>query len=116
MNDVTRSTYQRIYAMVDSIPRGAVATYGQIAREAGLPGRARQVGRALSELPPGSRLPWHRVINASGQLSPRSPRLAGQTPPTAGERNQLRRLSKEGVEVNTRGHIDLRRFQWTPSW
>ena len=53
---VTKTAHQRIYAMVDSIPKGSVATYGQIASEAGLPGRARQVGRALRELPGGSLL------------------------------------------------------------
>ena len=53
----TDGTRQRICAVVDSIPRGRVATYGQVAREAGLPQRARLVGRVLSKLPRGSRLP-----------------------------------------------------------
>ncbi|MCA9691294.1 MAG: MGMT family protein, partial [Myxococcales bacterium] len=53
-------TYARIYRLVDRIPRGRVATYGQIAAFADLPGRARQVGYALAALPNGSPLPWHR--------------------------------------------------------
>jgi methylated-DNA-protein-cysteine methyltransferase-like protein len=92
----------RIRATVDSIPRGCVATYGQIAREAGLPKRARLVGRALRELPRGSKLPWHRVINAAGKSSLRG----------ASAVEQKRRLAREGVHVSARGKIDLARFGW----
>lgn len=99
--------YQRIYAMIDSIPRGRVASYGQIAAQAGLPRRARLVGRALRELPPGSRLPWHRVVNAAGKISAR----AG-----GGEREQGRRLRAEGVRIAKGGRIDLERFGWKPAW
>jgi methylated-DNA-protein-cysteine methyltransferase-like protein len=97
-------TLQRIYATVDSIPRGAVATYGQIAREAHLPGRARLVGRALRLLPPGSKLAWHRVINAAGKIS-----VTGSA-----AREQRRRLQREGVTVDARGRISLDRFGWRP--
>src|SRR5213594_2204157 len=69
---VTNKTYQRIYAVVRRIPRGRVATYGQIAELAGLEGRARQVGYALHALPSRTALPWHRVINARGEISARS--------------------------------------------
>jgi methylated-DNA-protein-cysteine methyltransferase-like protein len=100
--------YQRIYAMVDSIPRGRVATYGQIAREAGLPRNARQVGYALRNLPKGSELPWHRVVNARGEISRRSD---GRVP-----REQVRRLRAEGVEVDAQDRVDLRRFGWKPRW
>ncbi len=62
-------TYARIYAVVRRIPRGRVATYGQIAELAGLPGHARQVGYALHALPDGTAVPWHRVLNARGALS-----------------------------------------------
>ena len=68
---------QRIYAVVRRIPRGRVATYGQVAFLAGLPGHARQVGYALAALPEGSRMPWHRVLNAQGSASPAS--RAGRT-------------------------------------
>jgi len=97
---------QRIRAMVDSIPPGRVATYGQVAREAGLPRRARLVGRTLAELPADSRLPWFRVINARGTISPRG----------GGERRQRNLLRAEGVEVDARGRVDLRRFGWAPRW
>lgn len=98
-------TYQRIYATVDAVPRGLVATYGQIAREAHLPGRARLVGRALRELPAGSKLSWHRVINAYGKISVRG----------ASAREQKRRLRREGVRVDARGRISLAEFGWRPS-
>jgi methylated-DNA-protein-cysteine methyltransferase-like protein len=62
---------ERIWQVVAAIPRGRVATYGQIARLAGLPSHARYVGRTLGNLPPGSRLPWHRVVNARLRISPR---------------------------------------------
>ena len=55
--------------MVNRIPKGRVATYGQVARLAGLGGQARQVGYALHALPSGSKVPWHRVVNARGQIS-----------------------------------------------
>jgi methylated-DNA-protein-cysteine methyltransferase-like protein len=93
--------------MVDSIPRGRVATYGQIAREAGLPGHARQVGYALRNLPADSRLPWHRVVNAQGAISPR---------PGRGYPSQRRLLQAEGVRFGRSGRIDLDRYGWAPSW
>jgi len=101
------SQLQRIFALVDCIPRGRVATYGQIASEAGLARRARLVGRAMRELPRGTRLPWHRVIAASGRISER---------PGAGPALQRRRLEREGVEFDARGRVDLERFGWRPRW
>ena len=62
----------RIYEVVERIPHGRVATYGQVAALAGAPRHARQVGYALYDLPSGQSLPWHRVINAKGEVSPRS--------------------------------------------
>jgi methylated-DNA-protein-cysteine methyltransferase-like protein len=94
---------QRILATVDSIPSGRVASYGDVAREAGLPRRARLVGRVLSELPRGSRLPWHRVVNAAGRLSPRA----------GGTQEQRRRLAREGVALSPAGRIDLARLRWS---
>jgi len=84
---------QRIQAIVDSIPRGTTLSYGEVAREAGLPRRARLVGRVLSELPAGSTLPWHRVVNASGRISLRG----------AAAREQRRRLRADGVRVDASG-------------
>ena len=64
--------WERIYAVVRRIPRGKVATYGQVAAQAGMPSHARFVGRTLRELPDGSRLHWHRVVNASLRISLRT--------------------------------------------
>lgn len=81
---------ERIWQVVAMIPAGRVASYGQVAALAGMPRHARLVGRTLRELPSGSRLPWHRVVNASLKISQR--RGSG------GHREQRRRLLEEGVE------------------
>ncbi len=94
---------QRIYAAVLQIPQGRVATYGQVAAEADLPRQARQVGYALAALPPGSPVPWHRVINARGEISLR---------PSGGAEDQRALLEDEGVEFDPRGRVDLMRFRW----
>jgi methylated-DNA-protein-cysteine methyltransferase-like protein len=102
----TSSSYTRIYAVVRRIPRGCVATYGQIATLAGLPGHARQVGYALHALPHTTAVPWHRVINAKGEVSPRS---------TQGyDQEQRLRLEREGVAFNARGRVDLAAVRWKP--
>ncbi len=100
-------TYAKIYAVVRKIPRGRVATYGQVARLAGLPGHARQVGYAMAALPSGTVVPWHRVINAQGRVSPRR---AG---PGAGVR-QRQLLEREGVAFGPRGAVSLDRYRWEP--
>lgn len=89
-----------IWAAVAAIPRGRVASYGQVAEAAGLPGRARMVGRALSKLPPDHRVPWHRVVNAAGKISVREA--------DAVEQRQL--LQAEGVSFRPGGAIDMKRF------
>jgi len=96
---------QRILATVDCIPAGRVATYGQVAREAGLPGRARLVGHVLAELPRMSRLPWHRVLTASGAISSR---------PGPGPGQQLEKLRAEGVRFSHSGRVNLRVWGWNP--
>lgn len=101
------SNYQRIYATVQGIPEGRVATYGQIATLAGLPGHARQVGYALHATPTDLKIPWHRVINARGEVSPRS------EPGWEGYQRHL--LEEEGVEFNLEGRVSLKRFRWEPS-
>lgn len=104
MGDLRRDeVFQRFYALVDCVPRGRVATYGQIAREAGLPRHARHVGRALRELPAGSELPWHRILNARGEIAPR---------PGRGSRRQRALLRAEGIEVGPGDRVSLRRFGW----
>jgi methylated-DNA-protein-cysteine methyltransferase-like protein len=100
------STYRDIYAVVSRIPRGRVATYGQIARLAGLPRSARFVGYALSALTDKS-VPWHRVVNARGEVSQRSDG-------DEGAEMQRLRLEGEGVLFDSHGRIDLRRYLWDP--
>jgi methylated-DNA-protein-cysteine methyltransferase related protein len=94
-----------IYAVVKKIPKGCVATYGQIAK---LTGRctARMVGYAMAVVPVGTRVPWQRVVNAQGMISLRS---HGD-----GEHRQRALLEKEGVVFNVKGKIDLRIFAWRP--
>jgi methylated-DNA-protein-cysteine methyltransferase-like protein len=94
----------RIYATVMAIPAGRVATYGQVADAAGLPGRARLVGRALRELPDDSAVPWHRVVGAGGRLSPRGD---GES-----VREQRLLLADEGVTFGPGGRIPLGDFAW----
>ncbi|HTC22864.1 MAG TPA: MGMT family protein [Gemmatimonadales bacterium] len=98
--------YRRIYAVIRRIPRGRVATYGQIATLAKLPGHARQVGYALHALGQGTKLPWHRVINAKGEVSRR--RRPGA------ELTQRMLLEREGVRFNARGRVALSRVRWKP--
>ena len=98
--------YQRIYAAVRRIPRGRIATYGQIAELAGLGGHARQVGYALRALDADDALPWHRVLNAQGSVSPRAE--------PGGDRVQHALLEREGIRFDERGRADLDRFGWRP--
>jgi methylated-DNA-protein-cysteine methyltransferase-like protein len=102
------SAHRRIYSVVLRIPRGRVATYGQVARLAGLPGQARLVGYALHALPDDDPAPWHRVVNASGRISERS----GDGPMEIVQRLRLRR---ERVVFDRRGAIALERFLWRPA-
>ena len=97
------SVDERIWQVVGSIPKGAVATYGQVAAMAGLQRGARRVGRTLAALPANTRLPWHRVVNAQGRVS-----LTG-----AAGRHQQARLRDEGIDIRD-DRISLARFRWTP--
>lgn len=94
-------SHARVYAAIAAIPLGRVASYGAIAARAGLPGRARLVGRLLGEVPDGMELPWFRVLRSSGEIAlPRGSR---------GFREQVRRLRAEGVEVKN-GRVALSAF------
>ena len=97
---------EKIYAVVRRIPRGRVATYGQVAELAGLPGHARQVGYAMAALPSGTAVPWHRVINAAGMVSRR--KMPGE------ELGQRQLLEAEGVRFNARGRVALEKVRWRP--
>jgi methylated-DNA-protein-cysteine methyltransferase-like protein len=93
--------YKRIYTAIAAIPPGRVASYGQIAARAGLPGRARLVGAALRDTPDGLELPWFRVLHANGTIAlPRGSR---------GFREQSKRLRAEGVEVRD-GRVPMQAF------
>lgn len=94
-----------IYRVVARIPRGRVATYGQVATLAGYPGRARQVGYALAGMPEELDLPWHRVINAQGRISPRVHNGFHEW--------QYDLLEGEGV-VFRNNRVDLACFRWRP--
>jgi methylated-DNA-protein-cysteine methyltransferase-like protein len=102
----TPGSYARIHAVVRRIPRGRVACYGQVAGLAGLPGHARQVGYSLHALGPESGVPWQRVVNARGEVSPR--RMPGW------DAVQRVLLEREGVRFDARGRIDLARYGWRP--
>ena len=101
------SAYPRIYAVVSRIPRGHVATYGQVAAEAGMQHAPRVAGYALHALPEGSAIPWHRVVAAGGRLS------LGKLDPSSAVTQRLR-LEHEGVRFDGRGCVDMERFTWKP--
>lgn len=99
--------HARILAVVWRIPRGRVATYGQVAALAGFAGRARLAGYALHALPEGTPLPWHRVLGAGGRLSI-------MTLDPAAAVTQRLRLEREGVRFDARGQVDLDHWRWRP--
>ena len=91
-----------------SIPVGQVATYGQVADLAGLPGRARQVGYALRVLPDESSVPWYRVVNTKGEISRR------HNSNSESELEQRSLLEFEGVRFIRHNKLSLKEFQWKP--
>ena len=98
---------QRVHAAVALVPRGQLATYGQIAELIGAYGCARQVGWALRRLPLPSAVPWHRVVNAQGRIS-MSPGREGS------DWMQIALLRAEGIAVDDQGRLPLRRYLWSP--
>ena len=101
MTHTIPTNQQAIYIALSTIPIGKVIAYGQLAKLAGITNGARQVGRLLCELPEGSNLPWHRVVNSQGKIS-----LPADSP---SYHEQVRRLKSENVEV-VNGKISLVRF------
>ena len=95
--------YEYIYEAVRRIPPGKVATYGQIAK---IVGRctARMVGYAMAALPPGTQVPWQRVINHRGEISTRS---RGD-----GALRQRRLLQNEGIRFDRKGRVNFKKVRW----
>ena len=98
-DDVTES--ERVFTVIASIPPGGGASYGDVAKLAGCHNRARWVGRLLSKLPSGSKLPWWRVVNAQGRITCPNSALA------------RKRLQLDGVRVSD-NRIDMRVYRWRP--
>lgn len=94
---------QQVISVIQEIPAGAVATYGQIARLAGNPRAARQVARILHSMSRKYDLPWQRVVNAKGEIVIADSEAA---------HTQAYLLSEEGVEVSKKGKVNLSRYQW----
>ncbi len=94
----------QIFTVIYQIPEGKVSTYGEIAKMAGYPGYARHVGKALSNLPKGSKMPWFRVINSKGEISLTGPDWE----------RQRERLVAEGIAVSSHGKISLSKYKWQP--
>ena len=96
---------EAICAVIRRIPFGWVATYGQVAAMAGLPRRARLVGRVLQRLDPQAKIPWHRVVNAKGEVSYSLSRNGGDI-------LQRRLLEKEGITFDDKNRLNLERCRW----
>ena len=96
---------EAICAVIRRIPKGWVATYGQIATMAGLPRRARLVGHLLRHLNPTTDIPWHRVVNAKGEVTHTPSRNGSDT-------LQQHLLEQEGIEFDTKNRVNLERFRW----
>jgi methylated-DNA-protein-cysteine methyltransferase-like protein len=102
--------YRRMHAVIRKIPRGRVATYGQVAELAGLPGGARIAAASLKVSRKADALPWQRVI---GKAGPKRGRIKILDPVGAAIQRAL--LEKERVEVGDRGIVDLVRYGWLSS-
>ena len=96
--------YEQVYELVRHVPAGTVVTYGQVAAMLGSPQSARAVGYALRYLPRGTDVPWQRVINHKGEISPRFP--------TESPLIQRALLESEGVVFDDNDRVDLKRFRW----
>ena len=101
------NTFEKIYAVVRKIPRGKVATYGQIAALAGNPHWSQVVGYALHTNPEPGIIPCHRVVNRFGETA--------KAFAFGGEDRQRALLEAEGIEFNEERRVDLARFLWNPS-
>jgi methylated-DNA-protein-cysteine methyltransferase related protein len=98
---MTGELWRRVHALVRRVPAGRVVTYGQVATLVGAPHAARAVGQAMRACPSG--VPWHRVVNGRGTISPRGD--------GSGALSQRLLLEGEGIRF-ARGRIDLQRYRW----
>lgn len=94
--------FERVYELVATVPPGRVVTYGKVARALGANRGARAVGYALRVLPDPRNIPWWRVVNVQGGISPRGPGLGAEV--------QREMLEAEGVVFRLDGTVDLDRF------
>ena len=106
MSKPIHPNYQKIYQTVKKIPKGCVATYGQVAALAGMPGQARQVGYALHRCPDDQSIPWHRVLNAKGEIS--------ALPDPDSRTLQQILLEEEGIQFLASGKLNLKKYRWNP--
>lgn len=105
MGQSSSGSFRRVWSVVEAIPAGCVASYGQVAELAGLNGGARRVGGVLAKAPDRSTMPWHRILRADGKIA----LPAG----SRGRQEQISRLQDEGVVVVS-GRVDMQKFQWQP--
>ena len=96
-----------VISVVARIPKGRLASYGQVAMLAGYPQRPRQVGMVLRGLPEGTDLPWHRVVNNQGYVPSRGRWWGAMV--------QIERLRGEGIPVTAEGTLDLAAHRWHPT-
>ena len=97
---------ERILTLIKQVPPGCVATYGQIAKLAGIPRNSRQVGSVLKKLPAGSGVPWYRIVNSKGEISDRENESS--------QNIQRMALEEEGISFDDNDRIRLKEFQWSP--
>ena len=103
VDDLSPNNKEKIWQIVHQIPEGKVASYGQVAKLAGLPGYARYVGHVMKNLPKGTKLPWFRVANSQGKLSFARDSKEYQT--------QKRKLEAEGI-VFINGRFSMKKYGW----
>ena len=99
MAESRQITEERVWQIVHQIPRGQIATYGQIAKLAGIPRHSRLIGQILSGLPPDTKLPWHRVLNSQGRIT------------NPAKDRQKSRLEDEGITL-INGRVSLKIYGW----
>ncbi|MBN2558460.1 MAG: methylated-DNA--[protein]-cysteine S-methyltransferase [Clostridia bacterium] len=106
MDIETKEFYDRIYSIAMMIPKGRVASYGQLAMMAGAAGGARLAGRAMRDAPAELDIPYHRVVNSNGGIAPDHV--------FNGKQRQRAMLEAEGVVFRQNGRIDMKIYRWNP--